>query len=119
MANVLTIFIEEAKNKTETDQLTSIAYIEGILHYKINSGLSIIGLKMDSICYYATIEKGCIWNKWVKGDSDKKCQKILRKIFPIKIRQPDLFFILPNPFLFEIKKVRNKNLYDFGGPPTT
>ena len=64
-------------------------------------------------------EKGCIWNKWVKGDSDKKCQKILRKIFPIKIRQPDLFFILPNPFLFEIKKVRNKNLYDFGGPPTT
>ena len=65
MANVLTIFIEEEIKLKTTDQLTSIVYIEGILHYKINSGLSIIGLKMDSICYYAAVEKGCIGNKWV------------------------------------------------------
>ena len=43
----------------------------------------------------------------------------MSKNFTQNISQPDLFFILPNPFLFEIKKVRNKNLYDFGGPPTT
>ena len=70
------------------------------------------------------IEKGCIRNKRVKGDSDKKYQKSLRKTFLIKVHQPDLFFTPPNPFLFAIKNVRNNKIcmriyYDFGRPPTT